>query len=185
MDDSEIIGLYFSRDERAVEESQAKYGSYCMTVARNVLSVREDCEECVSDTWLAAWQRIPPEMPVCLRAFFGRITRNIAIDRYRRSHAAKRGGGEITLALDELGEILPSGGDAADGMIARETADAVNSFLRSIPERDCNIFLARYYFFHSVGTIAKSLGMTEAYVRVVLSRTRRKLAAYLKKENIL
>lgn len=185
MDDSEIIRLYFERDERAVAESQTKYGGYCFTIANNVLAVREDSEECVSDTWLAAWQRIPPEMPVCLRAFFGRITRNIAIDRYRREHAAKRGGGNALVAIDELGDILPSGGDVSDALSAKETAAALNSFLRSIPERDANIFLARYYFLHSVEAIAELLGMSDGYVRVILSRTRRKLAKYLEKENIL
>lgn len=185
MNDGGIIDLFFARDELAIAESDAKYGRYCMTVAGNILSAKEDCEECVSDTWLAAWHRIPPEIPSCLRAFFGRITRNIAIDKYRMQHAEKRGGGEIAVALDELECIASSENDASDMCITAELADKINAFLRTLSERDCNIFLARYYYIYPVDKIADAFGLRENYVRTVLSRTRAKLAVYLKNENLL
>ena len=104
MEDAEIIELYFRRSEEAIAESDRKYGAYCSSIAWRILKSREDSEECVSDTWLRAWGAMPPARPRFLRAFFGKITRNLSLGRYERDHAAKRGGGEVSIALDELGE---------------------------------------------------------------------------------
>lgn len=108
LEDQGILALFFKRSEQAIEETDKKYGRYCYSIAYNILSNREDSEESVSDTYLAAWRAIPPRRPRCFSAFLGKITRHISIDRWRRDHAKKRGGGEILLALEELGECVDS-----------------------------------------------------------------------------
>ena len=109
MEDSAIIDLYWAREERALSETDAKYGGYCRSIAHNILKNREDSEECVSDTWLHAWNAMPPQRPSILSSFLGRITRNLSFDRCRRQNAEKRGGGSLPLALDELSECVPAG----------------------------------------------------------------------------
>ncbi len=184
MDDREIVERYFLRDESAIAESQAKYGRYCHSIAYHILYSHEDSEECVNDTWLRAWNAMPPHRPERLSAFLGKITRNLALSRYRQLTADKRGGGETVLALDELSECLPDtqGGDASDELALSE---AINRFLRRLPERAMIIFLRRYFYFLSVGEIADGLSVSESLVKVTLSRTRAKFKAFLEKEGIL
>ena len=110
MEDSAIIDLYWAREERALSETDTKYGGYCRSIAHNILKNREDSEECVSDTWLHAWNAMPPQRPSILSSFLGRITRNLSFDRCRRQNAEKRGGGSLPLALDELSECVPAPG---------------------------------------------------------------------------
>lgn len=108
MDDKQIIELYWQRNEDAIHETSLKYGSYCYSIAHNILSNNEDSEECVNDTWLKAWNSIPPQRPVHLKMFLAKITRNLSFDKYKAGKAAKRGNGEIAVVLDELSECLPS-----------------------------------------------------------------------------
>ena len=144
MEDFEIIELYWNRDERAIEESNSKYGRLCQSIALRLLENIEDSEECISDTWLRAWNAMPPERPGILRAFFAKITRNLALDRCRRAAARKRGGGELVAALDELADCV-SGGDLESEMERRELVTALNDFLRSLNKQERELFLRRYW----------------------------------------
>lgn len=184
-DDSTIISLYQARDEQAIAESSRRYGAYCMTVAHNILHNAQDEEECVNDTWLAAWNAIPPALPACLRAFLGRLTRNISTMRYRETHREKRGGCELPAALDELAGCVSDGTDVEAEYRAKELGESVARFLRSLPERDCDVFLCRYFYLYPPHEIADRMGMRENYVRTLLSRTRQKLRTHLEKEKLL
>ena len=182
MEDSQIIGLYFSRDEKAIEETEKKYGSYCFTVANGILGCAEDAEEVVSDTWLKVWESIPPQKPMFLKLFLGKIARNLAFSRWRSRNAYKRGGGETTLALEELGECIPGRETVDDRLNAEELAKTIRDFLDTLPEREQDIFLRRYFYAEPTAVIAGRLGMKNDNVLRILSRTRMKLKEYLLKE---
>ncbi len=181
MDDFAIITLYNERNERAIAETDKKYGRFCMTIAQNILSIREDSEECVNDTWLKAWNTIPPQNPSRLRAFLGKITRNLAIDRYRQKNAQKRAG-ELNASLEEL-SIIPTGEATPEQEYSlRLLGESINRFLGTLSDRDRNVFLCRYYYTYPLSQIAKRYGMQENYLRNLLSRTVHKLKEYLIKE---
>ena len=184
MEDSKIIDLYWARKEQALAETDTKYGSYCRTIARNILRNFEDTEECVSDTWLHAWNSMPPQRPGILSAFLGRITRNLSFDRCKYQQAAKRGGGAPPLALDELGECIPSAQRVEYALEQKELAAAIDRFLRTLPEKDCNLFLRRYWYVDSISVIADRYGMKENTVKSILFRTREKLRKFLGEEGI-
>lgn len=182
MEDAKIIDLYFGRDETAIEETDRKYGTYCRGVAWNILQSAEDSEECVNDTWLRAWNAMPPQRPGVLRQFLAKITRNLSLDRFRASHAQKRGSGEVPLALEELKECVGAGDPATDA--ERKLLEAlIGQFLQRLSPRDRNVFLRRYFYMESHKDIAARYGMKEANVRLCLSRTRQKLRDYLRKED--
>lgn len=182
MEDRKIIELYNARDEKAIEYTQIKYGAYCHTVAMNILGSREDAEECVSDALLRLWNSIPPACPDSLRAFVSGIVRNCALSRWREGHRAKRGGGETAAALDELAEILPDNSENPAALAdARALGQFINAFLMKLPERERQIFCARYYFMHPASEIARKLGVSKNYVWAVLSRTRSELKSNLEK----
>ena len=183
MEDTRIIELYNARDEDAIRESDQKYGKLCYAIAENILKNRPDSEECVNDTWMRAWNVIPPEKPFSLRAFFSRITRNLALDRYREQQSEKRGRGELPLALEELSECVAAPHDTEEEVELRALGKAIEGFLDELPSRDRNIFLCRYYYTYSMGEIAKAFGMRENYLRNLLSRLRKKLAEHLRKED--
>lgn len=181
MEDSTIIDLFVQREETAISESQAKYGTYCGVIANNILHSKEDSEECVNDTWLRAWNAIPPHIPRRLAVFFGKITRNLAIDRSRSDKAKKHGGGQITLCLDELSECVGEDTPIADTIMLR---DLLNSFLSELPERNRELFLLRYWYIMPVNEIAERCGMTEGAVKMTLMRIRKKLRERLDKEGV-
>lgn len=182
MDDESIIELYFLRAESAICETKAKYGRMCRGIAFGILKSREDAEECESDTYLKAWNSIPPARPNILSAFLGKITRNLALDRYEYLRAEKRGGGEIPLLLDELADCVSGGGlDEMDDGALRET---LNGFLAGLSADARKIFLRRYWFGDSVADIARRCGFTQSKVKMSLMRSRGELAAALTKEGI-
>ena len=183
MEDTEIVELYWVRDERAIEESDAKYGSLCRRIALRVLGIPEDGEECVSDTWFRAWNAMPPQRPTRLGAFLGKITRNLALDRWRRDHAEKRSGGETALALEELGEIV-SGKSLEDEVQSRELDRALNAFLRRLPETDRDLFLRRYWSVETLEDLAAETGLSVSAVHRRLRRLRESLREHLRKEGI-
>lgn len=185
MEDSQIIELYWRRSADAVSETNGKYGAYCFAIANNILRSAEDAEECVNDAWMRAWNAMPPQRPRVLRMFLGRITRNLAFDRFRERSAEKRGGGETALVLDELGECLGDGASAEAAFEAEELRRCVGRFVRALPEREGNVLARRYFFAEPVADIAKRYGLTENNVMVILSRTRKKLKAHLMKEGYL
>ena len=181
MDDRSIVALFWDRSETAIAETDKKYGPYCFSIAYNILTSREDAQECVSDTWLAAWKAIPPKKPAGLSTFLGKITRRLSIDRWRARNACKRGGGELTLALEELGEC--AGSDTPEKAVQRrELALRFNQFLSTLPETERSIFLCRYWYLDSVGQIADHFGFSQSKVTSMLHRTRKKLKDALEKE---
>lgn len=182
MEDNKIIALYFQRDEQAIAESQAKYGRYCFGIAQTLLNSPQDSEECVSDTFLRAWNSIPPHKPRQLRLFLGRITRNLCVDRLRSSTAQKRGGGEAELALSELSECISAGGDPADALELMQLQQAVGRFLHTLPRRERDLFLCRYFYVETYPDIAKRFHIRQANARLILSRVRKKLHDYLTQE---
>lgn len=182
MEDEKIIDLFFARDEQAVAETDRKYGPYCFTVAHAVLKNDQDAEEVVSDTYLRAWNAIPPRRPNILRLFLAKITRNLAFTRWRSQSAAKRGGGELELVLEELSECITDGRSIDDRLAFRELSSSIRRFLDTIPQRDQNIFLRRYFYVEETASIARNYGMKPATVQKNLVRTRAKLKDYLQRE---
>lgn len=185
MEDEAIIALYFARSDRAIAETGEKYGAKLQRLSERLLRLREDAEECVNDTWLRAWNTIPPKRPQRLRIFLAKITRNLAFDRFKRRYAQKRGGGEIGLALEELEECIDAGTDPESEVMTKELEQGVNSFLGGLTGRERDIFLRRYFFVESTDSIAARYGMTRSAVLMALSRTRQKLKLYLKKEGLI
>lgn len=184
MEDGKIIGLFFGRDEAAIRAVGEKYGGYCAAVAGKILDDPQDVEEVVSDTWLRAWESIPPNRPVSLKLYLARIARNLAFDRFRAQSREKRGGGAVVLALEELRECAAPG-QPGDSLDAKELGKAVNGFLKKLPRRERDIFLRRYFHLETAREISLGLGISEVNVRAILSRTRKKLRAYLIKEGLI
>lgn len=184
MEDRAIVDLYWSRDPEAIRQTGEKYGGYCRAIARNILPDRRDAEECVNDTWLGAWNAMPENRPSLLAPFLGKITRNLALTRWRAARAEKRGGGELPLVLDELSECVSSA-DTLQTLEAAELENEINRFLRTLPERECGVFLRRYWFTEPMADIARRYGMRENTVRTSLFRSREKLRRHLEKEGLL
>lgn len=185
MTDDKIIDLYWERDETAIAESDKQYGKYCYSISYRILNSHEDSEECVNETWLNAWQAIPPQRPAKLSLFLGRITRNLSFDKFRASRTAKRGGGEIMLILDELNECVPSANSTEQVILDQELGKIINRFLYTLPERECSIFLSRYWYSYPLKVISEKFSMTENNVKANLFRSRKKLKRYLEKEDII
>ena len=182
MEDSAIVALYWQRSEQAIAESDTKYGPYCGHIAYGLLQNSEDAQECVSDTWLAAWNAMPPHRPSVLRLFFGKLTRRLSLQRLRYQGRLKRGGGETALALEELGECVPGGSDAQAAMESHELVRLLNRFLAGLPAPQRQVFLARYWYGAAVKDIARQFGFSESKVKSMLHRTREKLRLTLEKE---
>lgn len=180
MEDSIIIQLYWDRDPSAIPATRDKYGAYCGAVASGILQDARDREECLSDTWLAAWNSMPPQRPALLSAYLARITRNLAFNRWQAARAAKRGGGEPALALEELEECVSGGSGPENALEEKELISALRSFLETLPTKRRAIFLRRYWLVQPVGQIARELYMLPGAVSMSLTRTRRELADYLK-----
>ena len=182
MEDTAIIDLYWARSQQAIAASEEKYGPYCHTIARRILDREEDAEECVNDTWLRAWNAMPPQRPGILSAFFGKLTRNLSLDRWRRLKAAKRGGSQVEIALHELEDCLPDCRRPDEKLEAGETAALISDFLRRQSEADRALFVRRYWFGDSVPELAERWGLSRHNVTVRLSRIRQKLKQSLQKE---
>ena len=183
MDDKKIISLYFDRNQTAITETSKKYGRYLHKISYNILADMSDAEECVNDTYLTAWNTIPPKKPSVLSVFLARITRFASIDVLRRKTADKRGGGEMPLLLEELGDCVSNGDSVFEEYAKKALAEALQKFLWALPMRDRTVFLKRYFYAMSVSDIARQMGMTENNVSKVLSRTREKLKLCLEKED--
>lgn len=184
MEDRAIIDLYWAREERALEESDRKYGSYCRSIAAHILRDPQDTEECVNDTWFRAWNAMPPQRPVSLSAFLGKITRNLSLDRCRLIKADKRGGGSVPAALEELGDCVPAQDTVEQAVEAVELTRLLDRFLRLLPEKECLLFLRRYWYLDSMRDLSGRFAMSEGSVKAMLHRTRKKLREYLEKEGI-
>lgn len=185
MEDQRIVELYWERSEHAIAETAAKYGNYCYRIACNILSNSRDAEESVNDTWLGAWNAMPPQRPAILSTFLGKITRRISIDRWRFRNAGKRGGGEVMLTLEELEDCVSGVGGVEEEAQRREAARAVNAFLAALPATERRVFLRRYWYLDSIRDIAAQFGFSESKVTSMLHRTRAKLRKQLEKEGYL
>ena len=181
MEDSRIVELYWQKNADAIKETDSKYGAYCFAIADNILHNKEDSEECVNDTWLNAWNAMPPQKPTKLQMFLAKITRNLSFNRFNARSAEKRGGGEIVLVLDELAECLAGESDVESEYEARELGQCIRMFVRALPERDGNVFVRRYFYCDTTAAIAARLGLKEPNVLVILSRTRKSLKKALEK----
>ncbi len=185
MDDAEIIALYWKRDETAIEETSQVYGAYCHSIAEHILHSDRDAEECVNDTWMRAWNAMPPQKPNRLRLFLGKITRNLAFDRYRQQRAEKRGSGEMDAVLEELAECIADPEDVETVCDQRALRESFNDFLRKLPQRERQLFLRRYFYAEPVRSIAEAYGLRSNHTSVILRRTRQKLREHLKKEGFI
>ena len=183
MDDKKIIELYLQRDEQAVEMTQAKYAGYCFRIANNILSIPEDAEECVNDTWVSAWNRIPPAIPLSLKAFLGKLVRDISLNRYIHDRAKKRYSG-MEVLLDELEECIPSNFDVEQCMEQKELSRLLNQWLQSLPCDEMALFVQRYYYGDSVKSLAKVYGCTENQMAQKMLKLRNKLKSYLLNEGV-
>ena len=185
MDDKSIVQLYWDRSEQAIIETDAKYGAYCFSIAYNALANKEDAEESVSDTYMAAWNKLPPHRPSILAAFLGKITRNISISRWRARSAYKRGGGEMVLALEELDACVADRQNVESNYIRQEAVAVFNRFLDTLPETERRIFLRRYWCLDPIADIAANFGFSRSKVTSMLHRTRARLRAQLEKEGFV
>ena len=182
MDDKRIVELFFERDEQALTETRQKYSRYLHRVALGILQNSQDAEECVNDTYLRAWNAIPPHRPSRLAVFLGKITRRLALDRYAALTADKRGGGNQAAILEEWRDALHNTeGDPTDDMAVR---DALNRFLRQLPADKRRTFIRRYWYGDTIHDIAADSHATESAVKMTLSRTRGELKTFLEKEGI-
>ena len=184
MEDNHIIQLYFDRSEEAISQTAVKYGKYCQTIAYNILHNLEDSEECVNDTYLKVWGIIPPRRPSKFAAFLGKITRNLSLDKYRHYTAHKRGGGEMAVTLEELGDCVSSLDSMDDYTDEIVLVDTLNRFLASLSVEHRKIFMRRYWYVCSVKEIADDYGISESKVKMSLLRSRNQLKAFLEKEGI-
>lgn len=182
MEDKSIIDLFFERSDEAIRRVQKKYSNYLMTVAKNILYSPEDSCECVNSTYLRAWNTIPPQRPERLSLYLAKITRELAIDRWRRNNAEKRGGGQCSVSLDELSECMPAADSPEGSFDAKLLSKEISEYLRTISETARDIFVWRYYFCDSIKDIAERGGISETNVRTILSRTRAGLKKHLEKE---
>lgn len=179
MEDTKIVQLYWDRDPNAIRASATKYGNYCSSIAKNILGNKEDAEECVNDTYLKAWNAMPPHRPNILSAFLGKITRNLAFNRYKHNNADKRGGSEIKAVLDELSECISGKENVEQEIEYKELVKTIDSFLDSLSSEKRSIFISRYWYTDSISEIAKQFNMRENTVSMTLSRIRVKLQKYL------
>lgn len=184
MEDQEIYALYFKRNEQAITATHQKYGAWCRGIAHRILHNNEETEECVSDTYLTVWNNIPPQKPQIFRAWLGKITRNLALSRYRSLTADKRGGGETSLVLAELSYCVSGNPGADTALEAQEVIRLLNQFLSGLPETQRNIFIRRYWHMASIRDIAKTYHISESRVTSMLFRQRKQLRALLEQEGV-
>lgn len=179
MEDTRIVQLYWDRDQKAISETATKYGNYCTSIAKNILGNNEDAEECVNDTYMNAWNSMPPHRPNMLSTFLGKITRNLSFNRYKHNNADKRGGSEISAVLDELSGCVSGKENVEQEIEYKELVKTIDSFLDTLSSEKRSIFICRYWYTDSISEIAKQFNMRENTVSMTLNRIRVKLQKYL------
>lgn len=182
MEDARIVDLYWARSETAIDETSAKYGKYCYAIAYNILANAEDADESVNDTYLAAWNSMPPQRPSVLSSFLGKITRRISIDKWRAHNAEKRGSGELILALDELYDCVASGRSVEQTVETAQLGKAIDRFVMALPLMERRVFICRYWYLDSIASICQQFGFSQSKVKVMLHRTRKHLRVYLERQ---
>lgn len=181
MQDPMILDLYFARNEQALVETQKAYGSYIYAIAQRIVG-HEDAEEITSDTYMAAWNSIPPNRPEHFRLYLARIARNLSFNRYKQERAQKRGGSQMDSSLEELSEIISTSSPIDSEMEKKELRNCLNTFTKELPDRERSLFVGRYFYVRSVNDLAEEMGITPNHAAVLLKRTRAKLKDYLGKE---
>ena len=184
MEDERIIELFWARAEEAISAAAQKYGAYCHTVAYNILYSQQDAEECVNDTYLRAWGAMPPHRPSRLAAFLGKITRNLALDAYKKQDAQKRGGGQMALALAELEECIPAPQRVAEEAEEGLLTGYMQEFLEVQSPEKRKVFLLRYWYVQPIAKICRQTGLTESKITTLLFRMRRDLKQYLEEKGV-
>ncbi len=179
MDDAEIVQLYWDRNEQAILATADQYGNYCTSIAKNILGSCEDAEECVNDTYMNAWNSMPPHRPNILSTFLGKIVRNLSLNRYKHNTAKKRGGGELPAVLNELSDLVSGKDDVEQEITRKELVNTIDAFLDTLSPEKRSIFIRRYWYTDSILEIAKRHGMSDGAVSATLSRIRLKLHNYL------
>lgn len=182
MDDSEIVQLFWDRNETALSATERRHGNRCRKIAENILGSRADAEDCVNDSYLKLWELIPPNRPRMLGTYLSRLVRNTAIDMLKARCAGKRGSGRISLAFDELAECIPDKSSVEDEYEGKELLARIEEFLKLEPVRERRIFILRYWYGCGISEIAKRYGARKNTVSVILNRTRNRLREYLEKE---
>lgn len=184
MEDEAIVQLLWDRKEQAIGGMSLKYGKYCYSISFRIVNNKEDAEECVNDTWLKAWCSIPPDRPVCLPGYLAKLARNISINCYNKKHAAKRGGGNMDVVLDELSECVEGKGRVEDNLELKVLTDAISDFLNTQDKTKRWIFIQRYFYLADIREIADRLGIKEGTVKSTLCRMRKKLKKWLEREEL-
>lgn len=185
MEDAKIVELYWQRDQTAIHKTEQKYGNYLVKVAYNILDDLDDSMESVNDTYLSAWNAMPPHRPQALCPFLSKLTRRISISHLRRRQSQKRGGGEYELSLSELDQCLPGGNTTEEEYEGRALSESIAAFLRTVSEQARNVFIGRYFYMDSVKEVARYCGVSESNAKVLLHRTRLALKEHLEKEGYL
>ena len=184
MEDKEIVELFWNRSEKAIQETSKKYEKYCYAIAYGILRSHEDAKECVNDTYYQVWSSIPPQKPAKLSTFVGKITRNLALNKWEYHNAKKRGMGEVPLVLEELQDCVPSG-NHVEGIVDRICfEDVLNDFLATLSKEKRMIFVRRYWYLSSIKEIAKDFGMSESKIKMMLMRLRNEFRMFLEKEGV-
>ena len=184
MEDKQIVNLYWARSERAIEETERKFGSYCRTVSYNILASTADAEECVNDTWMKAWYSMPTHRPSLLAPYLGKLTRWLSLTRLRENNSLRRGGGELPLVLDELAETLDSGADTERELEIRELNRELRRMVKALSKDERDVFLSRYWYMASIKEIAEKTGFSESKIKTMLHPTRKKLLTQLEEEGL-
>ena len=182
MEDNKIVELYWARSEDAITETASKYGQYCYTIAYNILANVEDADESVNDTYMGAWNSMPPQRPAVLSTYLGKLTRRISINRWHSNTAEKRGGGELAMSIDELSECLPANTTVEDEVEIRLLSSIISDFLRSLPDHKRRVFVCRYWYSYSIAEISELFGYSKTKTANMLSRLRRGLKTWLEEE---
>ena len=182
MQDEQIVALYWDRNEEAIFQTQQKYGAYLSKIAYNILSDFEDSKECVNDTYLKAWNSMPSHRPDVLSTYLGKISRQLSIDVFRKRNSLKRYASQYAISLEELSDSFSGGSTPEQTLDAKLLDEAINAFLRELPDEERNTFIGRYYFFDSLKDVAAYCGMSVSKAKSMLYRTRQKLKTYLVEE---
>ena len=182
MEDTKIVDLFFARDEQAIRETADKYGPYCMKISRNILQDLSDSEENVNDTYLQAWNAMPPHRPNSLSAFLGKLCRNLALNKYKARHAQKRADGEFALSLEELDLCTPASATVEGSLESALLGSCISRFLREEEASSRSVFVCRYFFCEPLEGIAKRFGYSESKIKSMLFRSRTRLRSFLTKE---
>lgn len=185
MEDKEIVKLYWDRNELAIKETSTKYGRYCYAIAYNILLNKEDADESVNDTYWKTWECIPPHVPERLAVFVGKITRRISLNKWHEKTRKKRGGDQVSFALDELDECIAAEDDVEKAIEYKELLQTINTFIGALSETERDLFVCRYWFLASIQELSEKFAFSESKTKSMLFRTREKLKVYLEEEGYL